>query len=356
MRISHRPTSKFGEDIPFYTGPRDGLSHPAHGQILRPLARRLQERLYHTHVEGRENLPSGGPHVYAPTHPTIVDPLVFYNLTESSQDVRIMANARVMVGPLGKAMTWAGAFPVQRDAASLVTLGHCKDVLEEGKGLCIFPEGGMSRPWGQVGPLKKGAAASALRGPAESAIPIAIHYEEGVRQARPGARSILSQGCKTAVRSALALAGPLGGALSLAWSGATSGAWLGAMVGKTLTPQPKLWLQTRNLGRLAGQGLGWLGGAGLASWLGLGASTPWRVGASLVAGLAGLGLATLHERRPHVEVKVLPGISLDDYRGQGKAGVEALTVELHRSLGLAKQELSGVPYDASAPKLKQKEA
>lgn len=348
-----------GASIPGYTGPADGRSHPRFGAILRPLTKALAAGRYRIEVEGSENLPEGGAHVYAPTHPSIFDPPVVAAVLD--RDVRSMSNIRTMKGINGKLMMWSGAFPVDREHAAGVTIKHCNEVLQSGVGLCIYPEGGIAdeEAKGQVGPLKKGVAASAVNGGAESIVPIAIHYRPD-DQKRPG-ETVLGLLAAAAVTAGTALAasgGPVTRIVAGAVTGAVTGGYLYGKREWDQNPVTKAYNQApQYMAMLKGAALGGLAGGLLGGTV-----------AGLIPGadylLAGAGgFSTLQVARAWRDREVAHVVicsplnvasAVQAAGGDKKQATHDLTVELHRSLGRAKAKLTGTPYDDQAPKFRGK--
>ncbi len=353
---SHQPEKNVGADIPGYTGPADGRSAPRYGAILRPLTKALVAGRYRLEVEGRENLPAGGAHVYAPTHPTIFDPPVVAAVLD--RDVRSMANIRTMKGFNGKLMTWSGAFPVDRANASSTTIRHCNEILKSGVGLCIYPEGGIAdeEARGTVGPLKKGVASAAVNGGAESIIPIAMHYHPDDKS-RPGEAVVGALAAAgVAVGTALAsFSGPLTRIIAGAAAGAITGGYLYGRKQWHDNPPTKAYNQApQYMAMLKGAALGALGG-GVAG--GIAAALIPHAGVALAAsgGLATLAVANAWRTREIAHVIVGKPLIVADYvsaSGSSKKAAISLTEDLHRSLGRAKEQLTGTPYDDSAPKFR----
>lgn len=163
-------------DPPGYTGPADGLSHynKRAAAVLRPLNNVAMSLLVRKEVVGAENLPKDGSHLLAFNHQSYIDPPLLETLDK--RDWRFMAAKEQFVGVSGKAMSACGAFPVDRDASVARPLEVSIDLLNEGKGVAIFPEG---RIWsdGAVHELKEGTAMVALRSKCETVVPGAISYK-----------------------------------------------------------------------------------------------------------------------------------------------------------------------------------
>ena len=115
--------------------------------VLMPLLARVD-------VEGREHIPADGPFFLIPNHQSVLDPLIVqalcrrpvYSMTKSTQFT-------------GRLMRWLlpriGAFPVRRYRTDAQAVRTVLRLIEEGKGVGIYPEG--ERSWdGQLQPQRRG--------------------------------------------------------------------------------------------------------------------------------------------------------------------------------------------------------
>jgi 1-acyl-sn-glycerol-3-phosphate acyltransferase len=133
--------------------------------------------------EGYEHLPEFGPVVLAPKHFSRWDPLVLALL--STQPLRFMTNANQFEGFQGWLIQRLGAFPVDLNHPSVSSFRCAIELLQAGKKLVMFPEGGIVRDQ-PLRPLKTGLARLVLQAEAKipegvpiSIVPIAIRYEPG---------------------------------------------------------------------------------------------------------------------------------------------------------------------------------
>ncbi|NDD29148.1 MAG: 1-acyl-sn-glycerol-3-phosphate acyltransferase [Proteobacteria bacterium] len=231
-----------GADVPDYTGPKDGLSHPRHTWLMRPLNRAVIAGRFRLVVEGRENLPTSGPNVYCPTHPSMFDPPLV-PAAVNTKDMRFMANKFVFDGLRGRLMTWGGAFPVDREKPSLLTCRHSLEVLRQGADLCVFPEGSLpdEHKEGRIGAIKKGPAAFALRSGVASIVPLAIHYRPD-NLPRYGEKSVgaLAAAAVTAAGlTAAVVGGPTVQAVASAVTTAMTSAFVAGRVAHRATSEPE---------------------------------------------------------------------------------------------------------------------
>ena len=118
-------------------------------------------------AEGLENLPKDGPALLVSNHLAVVDS--FYLPMASPRRVFFLAKSEYFTGPglKGRFQRWffssSGQIPIDRSgadaAAGALTAG--KRILEDGKLLCLYPEGTRS-PDGRLYKGKTGAARVAL--------------------------------------------------------------------------------------------------------------------------------------------------------------------------------------------------
>lgn len=134
-------------------------------------------------IKGSDHLPEFGPVVLAPKHFSRWDPLVIALL--STEPLWFMTNANQFEGIQGWFLQRLGAFPVELNHPSVSSLRCAIELLETGKKLVLFPEGGIvqNQP---LRSLKTGLARLVLQTEGMSSealtvpiIPIAIHYEPG---------------------------------------------------------------------------------------------------------------------------------------------------------------------------------
>lgn len=113
-------------------------------------------------IEGRENIPTEGPYVLAPTHRSYIDTPIAGVL--STRRMRFMGKGEMWHRRwIGWILSALGAFPVRRGQADREALKRCIEVLAGGEPLVLFPEG--ERKDGPIiQPLFDGAAYVAARG------------------------------------------------------------------------------------------------------------------------------------------------------------------------------------------------
>lgn len=137
-------------------------------------------------TKGLENLPESGPVVLAPKHFSRWDPLVLALL--STEPLRFMTNANQFEGFQGLVIQRLGAFPINLNHPTVSSFRCAIELLQAGKKLVMFPEGGIVRDK-PLRPLKTGLARLVLQaeamvpeGLAIPIVPIALRYDPGVYQ------------------------------------------------------------------------------------------------------------------------------------------------------------------------------
>lgn len=135
-------------------------------------------------IHGFEHLPINGPTVLAPKHFSRWDPVVLELL--SVEPLWFMTNANQFEGVQGWFIRRLGAFPVDLNRPKVSSFRTAIALLQSGKKLVLFPEGGIVRDQ-PVRPLKTGLARLVLQ--AEAAlgegsipiVPISIRYQPGAQ-------------------------------------------------------------------------------------------------------------------------------------------------------------------------------
>nr|WP_322111867.1 1-acyl-sn-glycerol-3-phosphate acyltransferase [Aerosakkonema funiforme] len=163
---------------------------PWFSQLAYPLGRHIILPIYFgkISVAGRENLPTEGPVILAPTHRSRWDAfMVPYAAGRdiTGRDLRFMVSANEMTGLQGWFVRRFGGFPVDTEHPTISSLRHAVELLQQGESLVLFPEGNIFRH-NQISPLKPGLARIALQ--AESSqpglgikiVPISIKYSQPI--------------------------------------------------------------------------------------------------------------------------------------------------------------------------------
>jgi 1-acyl-sn-glycerol-3-phosphate acyltransferase len=138
--------------------------------LVRSLIRVALLLLARTTVRGRENIPREGAGIVVSNHIAAVDPAVLVAVLP--RPIALMSKVENARGVLKLFMPLVGAFTVRRGTADRRALRTAERVLEQGRLLCIFPEGTRSVSGG-LGSAYGGAALLALKS-AAPIIPVAI--------------------------------------------------------------------------------------------------------------------------------------------------------------------------------------
>jgi 1-acyl-sn-glycerol-3-phosphate acyltransferase len=92
-------------------------------------------------ISGREHIPDGG-FILASNHPSQLD--AFFVAVALGRRVRFMGKSELFTRRWGRWLARMGAFPVQRGVWDQDAFETSAAVLERGKVLCMFYEGGLS--------------------------------------------------------------------------------------------------------------------------------------------------------------------------------------------------------------------
>lgn len=131
-------------------------------------------------IQGAEHLPVNGPAVLAPKHLSRWDPVVLGVL--SVEPLWFMTNANQFEGVQGWFIQRLGAFPVDLARPKVSSFRTAIALLQAGKKLVLFPEGGIV-PQQPLRSLKPGLARMVLQAEATSdsgaipIVPISLRYD-----------------------------------------------------------------------------------------------------------------------------------------------------------------------------------
>ena len=131
---------------PTYGRDRAKATYAFGRSVLAPIARFV----YRPRVEGRQNIPTSGPVIFASNHLSFIDSVIIP--VTSTRPVYFLAKSSYFTGTGLKGalsrlfFTSFGASPVQRGAgqAALDALEQHRQMLEEGKAVALYPEGTRS--------------------------------------------------------------------------------------------------------------------------------------------------------------------------------------------------------------------
>jgi long-chain acyl-CoA synthetase len=134
-------------------------------------------------IKGRDNIPERGPYMLASNHASYLDGFVVGAAIPFStfENLYFLGISKFFTGSIkGVLARMSHVIPIDAEAYLNRALQMSSYVLNQGKSLCIFPEGGRS--FGrEVLPFKKGVGIIAL----ERNIPVVPVYIEGSSNALP---------------------------------------------------------------------------------------------------------------------------------------------------------------------------
>ena len=137
-------------------------------------------QIWRCRVRGRDRLPWKGPAVIVSNHLSLVDILILHRLYRPFKWVSKSSNFRIPF--LGWNMRLNGYVPITRGQADSVLrmMARCRDLLDQGSPVLIFPEGTRSES-GELRPFKDGAFQLAR----EAGVPVIPVAVSGTHQTLP---------------------------------------------------------------------------------------------------------------------------------------------------------------------------
>lgn len=127
-------------------------------------------------VQGEENIPKSGPVLMVSNHVSYLDPVSIGDA--SPRRVVFMAKAELFKSkPLNFLLRGVDAFPVRRGESDRAAFKNTFAMLEEGRVVCIFPEGTRSLD-GMIGEAEPGAGVFAQR----TGCPVVPVYVDGTNR------------------------------------------------------------------------------------------------------------------------------------------------------------------------------
>lgn len=104
------------------------------------LTRIVTKSVYRIKVSGTENIPQQGGFILASNHLSYYDPLLVGS--SATRQVYFMAKQELFENPLfGSIIRRTNALPLRRGTIDRAALDSCVEVIEQGYGLTVFPEG-----------------------------------------------------------------------------------------------------------------------------------------------------------------------------------------------------------------------
>ena len=128
----------------------------------------LDHLIYRTTITGRDNVPTGGPVIFAGNHISFLDGPVMFGA--APRPMHILVKQEMFKGFLGRVLTASGQLPVDR-SGDRAALQRCTKLLDAGRCVGILPEG--TRGSGEAAGISSGVAWLALQTGAP-VVPVAI--------------------------------------------------------------------------------------------------------------------------------------------------------------------------------------
>ncbi len=157
--------------------------------VVFPLVRLCFRAFFRLRVEGKENVPSSGPFIFAPNHRSYLDGFVvgFSFPFSTYRNLSFLGLQQFFRGRTGAWIArMSHVITIDPETYFMRSLQLSAHVLRKGRSLCIFPEGGRSFS-DEVLPFKKGIGVLAV----ELDVAVIPVYLEGTGEALPrGARFI----------------------------------------------------------------------------------------------------------------------------------------------------------------------
>ena len=139
------------------------------------LARPIYSILFRRRIFGLENLPETGGFILCANHISARDPLFIATAVPKRRQLTFLAKKELFASaPLAKFLNLLGAIPVDRGKADLAAMRSAFQVMKDGFGLMIFPQGTRSRDNSRM-PFLTGTSMIALR----AGVPVIPAYIDG---------------------------------------------------------------------------------------------------------------------------------------------------------------------------------
>lgn len=131
--------------------------------------------VYPSRVRGMENIPEEGGFILCLNHCSALDPLYISAQIPRRRNMHFLAKKELFSNKFfAKVMTAIGGIPIDRGNADLNAMRSSLQLVKEGKGLGIFPQGTRSRD-NTPTPMMPGASMIALR----AGVPVIPAYIDG---------------------------------------------------------------------------------------------------------------------------------------------------------------------------------
>lgn len=141
-------------------------------QFLRSLCLLWFKLCYRWKLHGKENFPLTGAVLIVANHQSTLDSVVM-GLAVGRRPVYSLARRSLFKPVLSWLFRSLNGIPVDRGAADLAAMRRCVQVLRDGMGLMLFPEGTRTET-GEVGAFRSGVMLMVKRGGPDAVVPLAI--------------------------------------------------------------------------------------------------------------------------------------------------------------------------------------
>jgi 1-acyl-sn-glycerol-3-phosphate acyltransferase len=153
-------------------------------RALKPIAAALMRLGFRLEVRGRQHVPASGPVLLVSNHSSVLDPP--FVGAASPRELYFLAKEELFAIPLfGRLIRALNARPVKRDGSDSRALKMALRLLDEGRGLLVFPEGTR----GVEGRLREGKPGAGMLAVMSGAAVIPV-YISGTGRALPPGRTI----------------------------------------------------------------------------------------------------------------------------------------------------------------------
>jgi len=138
----------------------------------------ISKLVFRVKVTGQENIPKQGGFILASNHLSYFDPLLVGSW--ATRQVYFMAKQELFKNPLfGGIIRRTNALPLRRGTIDRAALDSCVEVIEQGYGLTVFPEGTRAKEGRFLDP-KPGVGMVAVRARCPI-VPACIHGSNNLR-------------------------------------------------------------------------------------------------------------------------------------------------------------------------------
>ena len=137
---------------------------------------------------GRENIPSEGPFVLISNHQSYLDPMLC-GITSKRRLGFLARKSLFSNWFFGRLISSVGTIPVKLGEADISAMRKVIDLLKQGKGVCLYPEGTRTMD-GKITPFKPGFGLLCRRGNA-AVVPVVI---DGAFECWPRNKKLFSHG------------------------------------------------------------------------------------------------------------------------------------------------------------------